>query len=98
MLMLAVPALALLTNYMINMCLYYPMWNTLDPEKPKYDDKLNEEEVRAINDCDEWFDKWNERYPEDGDRVKCCMVFFSHKLFHLPFTHFLGCARCTVKT
>ena len=56
--MLIVPGLALIVNYCINYQ-YKKLWDELDPQKPKNEEKLMKKEILLINNCDENFDKWN---------------------------------------
>jgi len=88
--------IALIVNYYLNYK-YIAMWNIIDPEKPEDEEALNHEEVRAINDCDENFDKWNTKYFSVGNTVRLCVKFLSHKFFSMPFTHFFGYLHFTVR-
>ena len=96
--MMAVPGLAILVNYFINWCIYKPLWDEIDPEEPKDDSKLTQEEVRRINLCDQWFNNWVEKYPDIAYWIRVIMKWWSHKIFHLPYTHFLGYQHFTLKT
>lgn len=84
-------------NYYINH-LYKKLWDRLDPPKPEDEDDLNKKEVLLINDCDENFDKWNNKYFKAADIIKAITVYGSHKMFNLPFSHFFGYIHFTVRT
>lgn len=77
--------------------MYYKLWNVLDPPKPDDDNALTKHEVEAINECDQIFDQWNEKYAGAADFVKKVVMFGSHKFFYLPFTHFYGYLHFTVR-
>lgn len=50
-----------------------------------------------ISKCDQYFDRWNEKYFKVANVVKKLVMFTSHKLFQLPFTHFYGFLHLTVR-
>lgn len=54
---LAVPGLALLANYVLNI-MYYRLWRILDPPRPADDEALTKEEILVINECDEHLAGW----------------------------------------
>jgi hypothetical protein len=95
--MLLFTAIPLGGNYYINH-LYKKLWERLDPPKPEDEDDLNKKEVLLINDCDENFDKWNNKYFKAAEIVKNITVWGSHKMIHLPFSHFFGYIHFTVRT
>ena len=86
---LAVPGLAILVTYYIN-CLYKKLWDVIDPPKPNDEEALSYEEVKLINKCDENFDNWNTKYYRVGTWVYRIVVYWNHKFFSMPFTHFFG--------
>lgn len=94
---MAVPGLAILINYGINF-LYKTLWDEIDPPKPEFDEKLTLEEVKLINKCDENFDKWNTKYESIGNTISNFTVYWSHKMFFMPFTHFFGQLHFTLRT
>ena len=73
------------------------LWAVLDPPKPHNNEELTKAEVNNINDCDMYFDSWNERFPNMADKVKKVMMFLSHKFFMMPYTHFFGYLHLTVR-
>jgi hypothetical protein len=95
--MLAVPGLALLVNYYINY-IYKKLWDVIDPPKPMDEDALIYEEILLINMCDENFDKWNTKYYGLAKWVYRIVVYWSHKFFAMPFTHFFGYLQFTMRT
>lgn len=93
---IAFPAVGLVGNYYLNHC-YIRLWNELDPPKPKDDDELTLKEVIRINKCDQYFDRWNEKYFKVANVIKKLVMFTSHKIFMLPYTHFYGFLHLTVR-
>lgn len=87
---------ALVANYYLNYR-YLKLWGEIDPPKPKDDDELTLEEVLKINKADQYFDRWNEKYFKVARTIKRLVMFSSHKLFQLPFTHFYGFLHLTVR-
>jgi hypothetical protein len=92
----AIPAVALLANYYLNWR-YIQLWNEIDPPKPKDDDELTLKEVILINKSDQYFDRWNEKYFGVAKVVRRLVMFASHKIFQLPYTHFYGFLHLTVR-
>lgn len=93
----AVPIISLGAQYFLN---YRQMklWDRLDPPKPKDENQgLERKEVERINDCDEHFDVWNEKYFAVAKVVRTLVGFVSHKFFMMPYTHFYGYLHCTVR-
>ena len=70
----------------------------MDPPKPKDDEDLSLKEVVTIRDCDVHFDQWNEKYFGIARHVKNSVMFASHKVFQMPFTHFYGYLHLTLRT
>ena len=95
--MIPITLIPLCANGYINW-LYKNLWDRLDPPKPEDEDDLNRKEVLLINDCDENFDKWNNKYFGAAGAIRTMTVFGSHKMFNLPFTHFFGYIHFTVRT
>jgi len=95
--MIPITLIPLFGNYYINYQ-YMLLWDRLDPPKPEDEDDLNKKEVLLINDCDENFDKWNNKYFKLSDTIRKLTLFGSHKMFNLPFTHFFGYIHFTVRT
>ena len=62
------------------------------------EEKLDREEVLAINECDKNFDEWNTKYYGVGRIVYLIIKFGSHKFFSMPFTHFFGYQHFTMRT
>ena len=91
-----IPLIALSGQWYLNYQ-YWRLWNVLDPPKPEDDNALTKAEVEAINECDQIFDQWNEKYAGAADFVKKVVMFGSHKFFYLPFTHFYGYLHFTVR-
>lgn len=94
---LAIPLVALAINYFLNYK-YIQLWDIIDPEKPEDEEKLDREEVLAINECDKNFDEWNTKYYGVGRIVYLIIKFGSHKFFSMPFTHFFGYQHFTMRT
>ena len=94
---LAIPLVALAINYFLNWK-YIQLWDVIDPEKPEDEEKLDPEEVLAINECDKNFDEWNTKYYGVGRIVYLIIKFGSHKFFSMPFTHFFGYQHFTMRT
>lgn len=92
----AVPGVALLANYFLNFK-YIRLWNVIDPPKPEDGDDLTVAEIKLANNCDLFFDRWNEKYYNVASVIKKCVALLSHKLFHLPYTHFFGYLHFTVR-
>lgn len=69
----------------------------LDPPKPQNDEELTKKELTLINDCDMYFDTWNEKYSGTANMVKKIMTALSHKFFMIPYTHFFGYLHLTVR-
>ena len=95
--MLAIPGIALLVNYVINY-LQKKLWDVIDPPKPGDEDALLPEEILLINQCDENFDKWNTKYYRLGTWIRYIVMFWSHKFFMMPFTHFFGYLQFTLRS
>lgn len=95
--MLAFPGFALLVNYYINY-LYKKLWDVIDPPKPQDEDQLLPEEILLINKCDENFDKWNTKYFRVATWTRRIVIFWSHKFFMMPFTHFFGYLQFTLRS
>lgn len=95
---IAVPGAALLVNYSINWLIYKPLWDDIDPPKPKFDDRLTQEEIRQVNECDRWFDRWVTKYPDIASGIRCMMLWLSHKIFYLPYSHFYGYMHFTLRS
>jgi hypothetical protein len=94
----AIPAIALIVNYSINFGIYKPLWDEIDPPKPLYDDRLTQAEIRSMNKCDRWFDKWVTKYPGVAGWIRCLVLYLSHKIFFLPYTHFFGYMHFTLRS
>jgi hypothetical protein len=94
--MLVIPGIPLIANYYINY-LYKKLWDEIDPPKPQDEEKLTREEILLINKCDENFDNWNTKYAKVADFVRKAVLFWSHKFFIMPFTHFYGYLHCTIR-
>lgn len=86
----------MIINYYLNYC-YIKLWNTLDPPKPNDDDDLSVKEVLRIRECDMHFDLWNTKYFKVAKYIKRLVALLSHKVFHLPYTHFYGYLHLTVR-
>lgn len=95
--MLAVPGIALIVNYFINYQ-YKKLWDVIDPPKPLDEDQLLPEEIALINKCDENFDKWNTKYYRVGIWTRRIVVWWGHKFFMMPFTHFFGYLQFTLRS
>lgn len=95
--MVIVPILSLSGIFYLNYC-YKKLWDEIDPPKPKDEKKLTKSEVLLINKCDENFDKWATKYEDIAERVRMAVVFFNHKIFLFPFTHFFGYKHFTLRT
>lgn len=95
--MLAWSVWALLINYFLNYK-YKKMWDIIDPPKPMDEDALVYDEILLINKCDENFDKWNTKYYRVANWVRRVVVWWSHKFFSMPFTHFYGYLQFTMRS
>lgn len=93
---LIVPIISLLAQYYLNYQ-QIKLWNKLDPPKPKDETALEREEIAKINECDQHFDVWNEKYFAVANATKTMVAFISHKFFMMPYTHFYGYLHCTVR-
>jgi len=92
-----VPVIALTANYYLNFR-YMRLWNLLDPPKPEDADDLSLKEVLEARQSDFHFDQWNAKYYKVAAKMKKVLVFWSHKMFQLPFTHFYGYLQFTVRS
>lgn len=91
------PIISLGAQYFLNYR-QIKLWDRLDPPKPKDENQgLERSEVERINDCDEHFDVWNEKYFGVAKAVRTLVGFVSHKFFMMPYTHFYGYLHCTVR-
>ena len=88
--------MALAANYYINFK-YKNLWEVIDPPKPDDEDKLTLDEVKFINQCDVYFDRWNEKYFKVANSVYKVVTMWSHKFFMIPYTHFFGYLHLTVR-
>ena len=70
----------------------------IDPPKPEDEDQLLPAEILLINKCDENFDKWNDKYFRVATWTWRIVVFWSHKFFMMPFTHFFGYLQFTLRS
>lgn len=95
--MLGVPGLGIIFTWFINY-LYKRLWDVIDPPKPLDEDALLYEEILLINQCDENFDKWNMRFYGVAAWVRRITVWWSHKFFAMPFTHFFGYLQFTMRS
>lgn len=86
---LIIPALALIVNYGLNF-MWKTLWWEIDPPKPADEEQLSMKEVLLINKCDENFDKWNTKYEPLADKIRLVTLFWTHKMFFMPYTHFFG--------
>jgi hypothetical protein len=51
---------------------------------------MSKKEILLINKCDENFDKWNTKYEPLAEKIMYATIFWSHKMFFMPYTHFFG--------
>ena len=51
-----------------------------------------------MKDADQWFLRWAEKYDDTASRIKFFVRWVSYKMFFLPFTHFMGYPRFTLRS
>jgi hypothetical protein len=91
-----IPIIALFAHYYINYR-WIKLWDLMDPPKPDDIDDLTQEECRRINNCDQYFDRWNEKYFDTAQSVRRIVALVTHKMFLLPYCHFYGYGHFTVR-
>jgi hypothetical protein len=51
-----------------------------------------------MKEADEWFLKWAEKYEDTAKKIKFVVKWISYKLFFLPYCHFMGYPRFTLRS
>lgn len=98
--MLLVPVVAIVLNCLLS-SVYNNMWEMFAPEIVLNTDEhgsLTQRECEAVRDADQWFLKWADKYEDTAYWIRAVVKYFSYKLFFMPYTHFMGYPRFTLRS